>query len=94
MNSQDVVNASGLTYRQIDHAVRRGWLKPDNPHGKGTDNGREWAYTEYEITIIAGNLYRRGFRIDSAIKIARIRVEKAENSIYLGYGVTIQIETK
>lgn len=95
MNTQDIVNVSGLTYRQIDHAVRKGWLKPDNTHGKGTNNGREWTQGEYNIAVIAGRLVRAGFHTEQAMGIARrSEIDNPQVSsyeLYLGYGVSIVI---
>lgn len=94
MNSTTLLGQCGLTYRQLDYAVRQGWLRPDNPHGRGTDNGREWTNREANVVNTAARLSRVGFPLKRAIEIARILSEQERPEIYLGSGITIYVAPK
>lgn len=97
MNSSALLaTCEGLSYRQLDYACRQGWLKPDNPHGKGTNSGREWTNQEVRIVRLACRLMSVGFPLKRAIEIARAVPEKdpcvTTYYIYLGKGINLAID--
>lgn len=98
MNSATLLTHCGLSYRQLDYACRKGWLKPDNPHGKGTDNGREWTNQEATVVMLASRLSGVGFPLQKAVELARIiaAMEVGNDSamIYLGSGIHLIMARK
>lgn len=59
-----------LTYRQFDHWIRRGYLKPIEPT-PGSGNGRWWPPGELAIAARMARLVHAGFRTDAAANLAR-----------------------
>jgi hypothetical protein len=62
-------NELGITYRQLDHWVTRGYLRPENKPGSGY--GREFSESEIEIAKLMAKLVHAGFRAEKAAKTAR-----------------------
>lgn len=96
MNSATLLSQCSLSYRQLDYACRQGWLKPDNPHGKGTDNGREWTNGEVRVVKLASRLTEIGFPLKRAIEIARCVPAEVNGyyQLYLGKGISIHVAEK
>lgn len=59
----------GITYRQCDHWVRLGLLRP--LHVGGTGNAREWTRAEMEVARIMGRLVGAGMKPALAERVAR-----------------------
>ena len=60
---------TGMTYRQIDHAVRLGLLKP--LHVGGSGNPREWTRAELRVARVMGRLVAAGVKPAVAAAVAR-----------------------
>lgn len=60
----------GLSYRQLDHWTRRGYLIAENPD---CGSGRDRTYAESEIAIAARmkELVDRGYTVAAAARVAR-----------------------
>jgi hypothetical protein len=56
--SQQLADQAGITYRQLDNWVRRGWLKPTGSHGSGS--GRYWPAQERNVALDMGRLCAYG----------------------------------
>lgn len=71
MNANEVIELAGITYRQLDHWTRRGWIAPEHPECGGSGHHR--CYSELEVAVIAhiGALVRAGVQPDVAARIAR-----------------------
>lgn len=65
----EVCKATGATYRQLDHWIRRGWLTVD--HTGGTGNRREWSSHEITIAALMVRLVNAGLRPEAAARVAR-----------------------
>ena len=67
---------AGVTYRQLDHYVRQGYLKPAHEGGSGRQ--REWTRAELDVARVMGRLTAVGLRLETAHRIARSREPRAE----------------
>jgi len=61
----DMQRETGLTYRQLDHWTRRGWLTPDNAHA-GTGTSRLWNRSDLLVGRLMAHLGAAGFAPDIA----------------------------
>jgi hypothetical protein len=66
----------GVTYRQIDHWARRGFLRPEQPV-PGSGFVREWPETELRVAEAMGRLVRAGLPPALAERVARGESEVA-----------------
>ena len=72
LTSTDVIAASGLTYRQIDHAATRGLLHPERRAGRtGTGYARIWPRGELDVACRMGLLIGAGVAPEVAAQVAR-----------------------
>ncbi len=70
VTSTDLVRA-GLTYRQVDHHARRGWLRPLNATNPGTGRARLFPYSELRIARLVARLTDAGIDTEAAYRVAR-----------------------
>lgn len=78
---------TGITYRQLDHWVVKGWLLPDTGRtGQGVP--REWPERELRIARAMVRLVDAGMRPDVAAVIARSGQRYARVSDHVVIGVT------
>lgn len=59
----------GITYRQLDHWIRLGHLKPLHVGGSGSN--REWTRAELDVARTMGRLVAAGMKPGPASRIAR-----------------------
>jgi DNA-binding transcriptional MerR regulator len=78
---------TGLTYRQLDYAVRRGFLKP--LYGVGSGSNREWTHAELRVARTFGRLTAIGLTMEAAHRIARCSDARQE----IAPGITIEVTT-
>lgn len=80
---------TGMTYRQIDYATRKGFLKP--LHVGGTGYSREWTHAELEVARLLGRLTepRVGLSLETAARIARSGAGRYE----IAPGIVIEVTT-
>lgn len=64
---------AGLTYRQVDHWCKRGYLQPVR-RGTGSGYPRRWPPVEITIGLRIVELVEEGFRLDVAARRAREQV--------------------
>ncbi|RCG27202.1 hypothetical protein DQ384_26140 [Sphaerisporangium album] len=77
------------SYRQIDHWIRRGWLRPiDNG---GTGHPREWPVIESRVRDLMGRLVDAGFTPAAAADAARMHVTLG-GSVLLADGLVLLID--
>ena len=70
MNSPEAVRRMGITYRQADHWIRCGWLRPDYAmSGSGTQ--RDWSREEVAVGERMGALVHAGLTASVAARVAR-----------------------
>ncbi|GAA3550586.1 hypothetical protein GCM10022419_033550 [Nonomuraea rosea] len=86
----DQVLKRGLTYRQLDHWTRRGWLRP--AHAGGTGNARVWPAAELQIADLMRRLTRAGLAAAAAAQAARTHQE-GRLLVKLGPGLVLAIDT-
>ena len=60
----------GITYRQLDHWARKGYLRPVNGFG-GSGRDREWPAAELEIARRMGRLVAAGLSVEKSAAFAR-----------------------
>ncbi len=66
----------GLTYRQLDYWVRKGYLKPDHPEWARQGTPREWSEREIEVARIMYRLTSAGLSVPVAAEVARGAVDE------------------
>jgi hypothetical protein len=64
-----VAKDCGITYRQMDHWVRLGYLQPGEGHGSG--HARQWTRTELGVARDMGLLVKAGLLPAAAHRAAR-----------------------
>jgi hypothetical protein len=73
----DVVDAAGITYRQLDYWTTRGWLRPRrHAHNPGAGNLRAYTDHEVRVAVLMGDLVRSGVTPPRAAKVARLAASK------------------
>ena len=82
-----VTEYTGLTYRQLDYATRRGLLRPGHVQRKkrkgGSGSPRLWTAAELEVARTMGRLTAAGLTLDAAHRIARSGESRAEMIVTL-----------
>lgn len=81
IDSAGIVVAAGISYRQLDHWTRHGWL---TPAGDGTGSGfrRTYDLSQVAIATVMGELGRLlGIRASVAYPIARALVDHGDYTI-------------
>lgn len=79
----EVVDLPEVSYRQLDHWTRRGWLRPEHKGGSG--RVRHWPSEELFVAQRMGRLVKAGIVAPVAARVAR------EGVADLGYGVRIEV---
>jgi hypothetical protein len=69
--SKALAASLGITYRQLDHWTRQGWLKPDPRPVAKSGTERHWPDAELAIASDMGLLIRHGLTPPAAHRIAR-----------------------
>ena len=62
--------AAGLTYRQIDHWTKQGYLKPAGSTS-GSGHPRQWSGEELRVARVMVQLLAAGFTVTAAHDVAR-----------------------
>lgn len=91
-----VAEAAGITYRQMDHWTRQGYIDDSEktpkytltprgyvgtPAPKGSGYWRSYSEVERQITIIMADLIRSGFKVENAASYARNFVATGLDSV-------------
>ncbi|MBM7788875.1 hypothetical protein [Tenggerimyces flavus] len=87
-SSVDVVEAAGITYRQLDYWCRKGWLAPTIRRGGGSGIDRDFHADELAFAVRMGLLVRAGFPPDVAFLIA----QATPGVVPLGEGARVVID--
>ena len=85
-----VTEYTGLTYRQIDYAVKAGYLRPGRQwRGRkwGSGSPRIWPTAELEVARTMGRLTAAGLPLKTAHVVARSGESRAE----IAPGVWIEV---
>lgn len=84
-----ILNApGGPTYRQVEHWVRRGFLRPDTTaHASGRPRWT-WSDDEAGVAVRMARLAAAGLRVDVAEKVAR---QSPWGAVVLAPGVLITL---
>jgi len=83
LTSQEVCAAAGVTYRQLDHWARLGWLQPEPRIETGSGNNREWSDTEVQVVKAIARLLEAGFTPRAAMETARAFVDGQRTWVFL-----------
>lgn len=67
----------GITYRQLDHWTRQGWLRAENAT-PGSGHARVWPPEELMVAGLMRRLTLAGFSASRAAAMARDAVETAD----------------
>jgi DNA-binding transcriptional MerR regulator len=91
LTSADITFEAGITYRQLDHWVRRGYLRPEhvgkNRYGSSSGYSRYWTREELDVARVMGRLTAAGLTPTAAHRIARSGEPRAE----LAPGIQIEV---
>lgn len=74
MKSMELVRGAGITYRQFDHWIRRGYIKGGTP---GSGNARDLDETETAVLALMSTLVKSGMFPARAAQTARTMIEGA-----------------
>lgn len=74
MNGTSAAKVAGISYRQLDHWIRKGYIRGGNP---GSGNQREIAEDEMGVLRHMSTLVHCGFVPERAARMAREIVEGA-----------------
>jgi DNA-binding transcriptional MerR regulator len=87
-----VTRQAGISYRQLDHWVRMGWLIPETDLKE--HKLRQWSEDEALIAAEMGRLTRAGMKPATAAELARRYVTEptADGKYLIGIGVSIIFE--
>jgi hypothetical protein len=64
---------AGITYRNLDHWVRRGWLHPEHV-GRGPGSRRHWPTHEQQVAALMARCVNIGMTPALAARVARAAV--------------------
>jgi DNA-binding transcriptional MerR regulator len=70
MMAPDVLRQAGITYRQLDHWSRIGYLKPSNPDC-GSGRRRDFPMAEVTVARRMALLVNAGLTLKTAHRVAR-----------------------
>jgi hypothetical protein len=98
----DLIDDGRLTYRQLDHWTKRGWLRAEQP-GQGSGYHRTWSREERAVAMLMLRFTDAGLRHQAAHDAARAVLASLRNrpvngggtgrvSVRLGRCVTIMID--
>jgi DNA-binding transcriptional MerR regulator len=85
LSSPDVCASAGVTYRQLDHWARTGWLHPGG--GGGTGRDRLWSPDEAGMAGRMGRLTAAGLPVPVAGAFARYGWPRAE----IAPGIVVEV---
>ena len=69
-DSATLADRIGITYRQLDHWARKGWLRADNPN-PGHGHPRRFSATEARVAEHMATLVSYGLTVEAAHFLAR-----------------------
>lgn len=84
---QTLIDRGVVTYRQLDHWCRRGYLHPKDPL-PGSGNQRDWTADELRVAERMARLRRAGLDLEIAADLAR----SGEWPVSIGPGLTLMLE--
>jgi DNA-binding transcriptional MerR regulator len=70
MNTDDAIKRSGISYRQLDFWITKGYLKVSDPN-PGSGYQRQLSPAQFAILVRMAELVRMGVRPELAAKYAR-----------------------
>lgn len=88
--SLDQILATGVSYRQVDHWCRQGYLKPLQAT-PGSGYARIWPAVERDVALLITRLQAAGVELATAARIARSLADSGSNRVDLGGGVFISV---
>ena len=74
MNSDQMLDRTGISYRQLDHWTRKGWLQAADGT-PGTGNMRRWKHDEWMVALVMSAMGQMGIRAEKAAPVARAAVK-------------------
>ena len=92
-STSEVMQRTGLTFRQLDYWARKRHVHPQTIGGTG--NGRDWPEKEVKVAELIGRMMAAGVELDKAAIVARrmAEVKHADRNvrIKIGSGVWLTI---
>lgn len=84
----------GISYRQLDHWTKRGYLRCDERIRETKGIVRRWSTAERDIAQLMDRLINAGLAVDAAAPISREMVETGMPEASIADGITILVERR
>lgn len=84
VSATTLTTQAGISYRQLDHWTRHGWLHPDRRH-PGSGHDRRWPVGEVVVATTIRRLLDSGLTIHAAQGIARDLLANGAHDLPGGY---------
>lgn len=90
VKSAELLKIAQITFRQLDHWTRKGYLRTLGPEGSGTH--RLWTEDEKLVAVAMSRLISVGFAVEEAAILARRHVEhpSKDGAYLLTHGVEVR----
>lgn len=88
MKTGELIKTTGVTGRQLDHWVRRGYIEADLP---GSGHHRVWPEDQVRRVRNLVRLTNAGVELEVAAAVAS-QLEEGQTEVDLGGGVTLELE--
>jgi MerR-like DNA binding protein len=92
MTTTDTLLSEGITYRQLDHWCKAGYLHVSS---KGSGTPRDWPHREVKVARFMARLVTAGLTPKAAAEVAR-QVAASDEPIAvieIGAGITVGVRT-
>jgi DNA-binding transcriptional MerR regulator len=80
VRSHEVAELAGISFRQLDHWIRQGWIRTETASG-GSGSQRSFSQLEAKVAITAGELLELGLKAAEACEYARLMVEAGTHAV-------------
>lgn len=89
----EILERTGLTYRQLDYWVRKGWLRPARK-ANGSGSRRGWTRRELDVAVVMCRLVDAGLKVDIAAIAAREWAKpgwRSRRHVPIAPGITVTV---
>ena len=91
MKAADVCRYADISYRQLDHWTRQGYLEAYGVSEPGSGNKREYSRAQADKARLMQCMISVGFEVSFAEKVASFAIV-GEYKLHVGHGITLLIE--
>jgi DNA-binding transcriptional MerR regulator len=95
LSAAHVCALAGITYRNLDYWLRRGFIDLDpehpDPTGRGSGYPRRFTPQEADRFVLLARLVRAGFRVETAADVARKVARAPGDRVEVVGGIWVQV---